>query len=201
VLSDADSVFAAAPAQPPPGDDELLDSYCGPLVNSRGEIIGVNTAIILPAQGICFAIASNTAEFVAAWLIKEGRIRRNWIGVAGQNVPIHRRVIRYHRLGVDYGVLAAGIESGSPATRAGLREGDVIVAFEGELVSGIDESRDSFYMATITESGWPYIQHRGGHRGFLRVVNPTQLAFADYKGNRQMLSTGNLAANDRVASA
>jgi uncharacterized protein len=61
------------------------------------------------------------------------------------------------------------------------------------------EARDSFYMATITESGWPYIQHRGGYRGFLRVVSPTQLAFADYKGNRQMLSTGNLAANDRVA--
>ncbi len=111
----------------------------GPLVNSRGEIIGVNTAIILPAQGICFAIASNTAEFVAAWLIKEGRIRRSWIGVAGQNVPIHRRVVRFHRLGTDYGVLVAGIELGSPATRAGLREGDVIVAFEGEPVSGIDE--------------------------------------------------------------
>ncbi len=61
------------------------------------------------------------------------------------------------------------------------------------------EARDSFYMATITESGWPYIQHRGGHRGFLRVDSPTQLAFADYKGNRQMLSTGNLAAHDRVA--
>jgi S1-C subfamily serine protease len=73
----------------------------GPLVNSRGEIIGVNTAIILPAQGICFAIASNTAEFVAAWLIKEGRIRRSWIGVAGQNVPIHRRVVRFQRLGVE----------------------------------------------------------------------------------------------------
>jgi predicted pyridoxine 5'-phosphate oxidase superfamily flavin-nucleotide-binding protein len=61
------------------------------------------------------------------------------------------------------------------------------------------EARDSFYMATITESGWPYIQHRGGQRGFLRVLSPTQFAFADYKGNRQMLSTGNLAANDRVA--
>jgi predicted pyridoxine 5'-phosphate oxidase superfamily flavin-nucleotide-binding protein len=61
------------------------------------------------------------------------------------------------------------------------------------------EARDSFYMATITETGWPYIQHRGGPRGFLRVVSPTQLAFADYRGNRQMLSTGNLAANERVA--
>ena len=73
----------------------------GPLVNARGEIIGVNTAIILPAQGICFAIASNTAEFVAAWLIKEGRICRSWIGVAGQNVPIHRRVVRFHRLDTE----------------------------------------------------------------------------------------------------
>jgi S1-C subfamily serine protease len=111
----------------------------GPLVNSRGEVIGVNTAIILPAQGICFAIASNTAEFVAAWLIKEGRIRRSWIGVVGQNVPIHRRVVRFHRLPVDHAVLVAGIEHGSPASRAGLREGDVIVAFGGEPVSGIDE--------------------------------------------------------------
>jgi S1-C subfamily serine protease len=110
----------------------------GPLLNSRGEIIGVNTAIILPAQGICFAIASNTAEFVAAWLIKEGRIRRSWIGVAGQTVPIHRRVVRFHRLPADQGVLVAGVEPGSPASRAGLREGDVIVAFEGEPVSGID---------------------------------------------------------------
>jgi S1-C subfamily serine protease len=111
----------------------------GPLVNSRGEVIGVNTAIILPAQGICFAIASNTAEFVTAWLIKEGQIRRSWIGVAGQNVPVHRRVARFHRLASEQGVLVARIEPGSPANRAGLQEGDLIVSFSGEPVSGIDE--------------------------------------------------------------
>ena len=111
----------------------------GPLVNSRGEIIGVNTAVILPAQGICFAIASSTAEFVAAWLIKEGRIRRSWIGVAGQNVPVHPRIVRFHRLPVSHGVLVVGLEPGSPAGRADLREGDIIIAFAGEPVSGIDE--------------------------------------------------------------
>jgi S1-C subfamily serine protease len=111
----------------------------GPLVNSRGEVIGVNTAIILPAQGICFAIASNTAEFVAAWLIKEGRIRRSWIGVSGQNVPIHPRVVRFFRLPAKVGVLVAGAEAGSPASRAGLKDGDVIVSFKGDTVAGIDD--------------------------------------------------------------
>jgi len=121
----------------------------GPLVNSHGEIIGVNTAIILPAQGICFAIASNTAEFVAAWLIKDGFIRRSWIGVAGQNVPIHRRVVRFHRLPVDHGILVTGVEPGSPASRAGLRDGDVIVAFRGEPVAGIDELHRHLVAAVI----------------------------------------------------
>jgi S1-C subfamily serine protease len=111
----------------------------GPLVNSLGEVIGVNTAIILPAQGICFAIASNTAEFVAAWLIKEGRIRRSWIGVIGQTVPIHPRVVRFHRLPVERGVLVAGTEPNSPGNRAGLQQGDVIVAFGLQPVSSIDE--------------------------------------------------------------
>ena len=111
----------------------------GPLVNSRGEVIGVNTAVILPAQGICFAIASNTAELVAAWLIKEGRIRRSWIGVAGQSASIHPRVVRYHRLPASEGVLVVGVEPASPAVQAGLREGDVIIAFKNQLVASIDQ--------------------------------------------------------------
>ena len=91
----------------------------GPLVNSRGEVIGVNTAVILPAQGICFAIAIDTAKYVAGWLIKDGRIRRSYIGVGGQTVPIHRRVVRYHRLGVGTGVLILSVDPGSPAAEAG----------------------------------------------------------------------------------
>ncbi|HEY1794326.1 MAG TPA: trypsin-like peptidase domain-containing protein [Opitutaceae bacterium] len=110
----------------------------GPLVNSRAEVIGVNTAIIRPAQGICFAIASNTARWVAAWLIKEGRIRRSYIGVAGQNVPLIRKVARYHKIAQDTGVLVAGIEPDSPAALAGLAEGDVIFALDKEPTPAVD---------------------------------------------------------------
>jgi S1-C subfamily serine protease len=110
----------------------------GPLVNTRGEVIGVNTAIILPAQGICFAIAINTAQFLAGRLIKDGHIRRGYIGVAGQDVPLHRRLVRYYNLPVESGILAVTVEPNSPARRAGLREGDVIVAFGQHPVSGID---------------------------------------------------------------
>src|ERR1700677_4632362 len=93
----------------------------GPLFNSQGQVIGINTAVILPAQGICFAVPSNTAKLIMTELLQYGRIRRSWIGVAGQNVPIHRRVVRYHRLPSEFGVLVAGLEPGSPASRAGLR--------------------------------------------------------------------------------
>ncbi|HWA09610.1 MAG TPA: trypsin-like peptidase domain-containing protein [Opitutaceae bacterium] len=110
----------------------------GPLVNARGEVIGVNTAIIRPAQGICFAIASNTARWVVAWLIKDGRIRRSFIGVAGQNVPLLRKVVRYHHLAQDTGVLVAGLEPDSPATRAGLLEGDILLALDGIATPAVD---------------------------------------------------------------
>lgn len=111
----------------------------GPLVNSMGEVIGVNTAIILPAQGICFATAINTAKFAAAALIKEGRIRRGYIGVGGQNTPLHRRLVRYHDLRVETGILVLSTEPGSPANRAGLIQGDVIVEFNEYPIASIDD--------------------------------------------------------------
>jgi S1-C subfamily serine protease len=111
----------------------------GPLVNSAGEVIGVNTAMIRPAQGICFAIASNTARFVAGWLIRDGRIRRSYIGVAGQNVPLHRRIVRFYNLSLDTGVLVVSVEKDSPAQRAGLREGDLTIAFDEQPIGRIHE--------------------------------------------------------------
>ena len=110
----------------------------GPLVNTRGEVIGVNTAIIRPAQGICFAIASNTARWVTAWLIKDGRVRRSFIGLAGQTVPLIRKVARYHHLAQDTGVLVAGFDPDSPAARAGLLEGDILVALDGIATPAVD---------------------------------------------------------------
>lgn len=111
----------------------------GPLVNSRGEVIGVNTAVISGAQGLCFAIAANTAQFVAGRLIRDGRIRRSYVGVAGQNAPIARQIVRFHGLAVESGVLVATIEPDSPASRSQLREGDVVIALDGQPVSGIDQ--------------------------------------------------------------
>jgi S1-C subfamily serine protease len=111
----------------------------GPLVNSRGEVIGVNTAVILPAQGICFAIAIDMAKYVAGWLVRDGRIRRSYIGVGGQNTKLHRRLVRYYHLPADTSLLVVTVERGSPAEAAGLRVGDLIVEFDGKPVAGIDD--------------------------------------------------------------
>jgi S1-C subfamily serine protease len=110
----------------------------GPLVNSRGEVIGVNTAVILPAQGLCFAIAIDTAKYVAGWLIKDGRIRRSYIGVGGQDVKLHRRVVRFYNLPVEHGLLVVSVEPRSPAAAAGLREGDIIIGFNEAPISSVD---------------------------------------------------------------
>ncbi|HTK26947.1 MAG TPA: trypsin-like peptidase domain-containing protein, partial [Pyrinomonadaceae bacterium] len=111
----------------------------GPLVDSRGEVIGVNTATIVSAQGLCFAIAIDTAKFVASRLIRFGKVKRSYIGLAGQNVPIQRQIVRYYGLQNTNGILVVSMDEQSPARVAGLREGDIIVEFAGEKIEGIDE--------------------------------------------------------------
>jgi S1-C subfamily serine protease len=122
----------------------------GPLVDSRGRVMGVNTATIMGAQGICFAIGGDTAEFVASRLIRDGRIRRSYVGLMGQGVPLHRRIVRYYDLPSDSGLLVESVVAGSPAERAGLRERDVVVSFAGNPVSGVD---DLHRMLTAERSG------------------------------------------------
>jgi S1-C subfamily serine protease len=143
------------------GDGRLVDNLIqtdaalnpgnsgGPLVTSHGDVIGVNTAIIAPAQGLCFAIAISTAIYVAGRLIRDGHITRGRIGVAGQTTPIRRRVVRYFELPLETGVLVAGVEPGSPAQRAGLLPGDLIVAIDGEPLPDVDTLHRTLTEATI----------------------------------------------------
>ena len=134
----------------------------GPLVNSRGEVIGVNTAMILPAQGICFATSIDTAKFVASRLIRDGRVSRSYIGLAGQNVPLPRRIVRYYNLPVESGILVVSFEENSPGERAGLREGDIIVGFDDRPITGIDDLHK-----LLTEE-------RIGHQSSLTIIRATQ---------------------------
>jgi S1-C subfamily serine protease len=110
----------------------------GPLVDAQGQVIGVNTAIIRPAQGICFAIAGNTARWVAGLLIKDGRIRRSIVGVSGQTVPLLRKLVLHYRIPIETGVLVAGVEEGSPATEAKLEPGDIVVALDSIPTPSVD---------------------------------------------------------------
>ncbi len=141
----------------------------GPLVTTRGEVVGVNTAMILPAQGLCFAIASNTAQFVAVRLMRDGRIRRSFVGVAGQTVTIPRLLARANNLAVSSGVLIASVEPGSPAMDAGLRDGDIIIAFAGEPITGIDDLHGRLTEQRIGMSV-PLTILRGGQRRQMAVV-------------------------------
>jgi S1-C subfamily serine protease len=141
----------------------------GPLVTSRGEVIGVNTAAILPAQGICFAIGINTAKFVVASLIKDGKVRRSSIGVGGQNVQIHRKIVRFYDLLAESGVMIVSIQPDSPALRAGLRVGDIIVGFGGTPVSGIDDLHKLLTQEKVGVS-FPIAIIRGTEKVMLFVV-------------------------------
>lgn len=111
----------------------------GPLVTSQGEVIGINTAVIMSAPGICFAVPINTAKMILTPLIKDSKIRRGYIGIGGQNVPLPRRVVLFHELSVESGVLIISIENNSPAQKAGLVAGDVIVGMNNQPIASIDD--------------------------------------------------------------
>ena len=111
----------------------------GPLVSSSGDVIGVNTAVILPAQGICFATAIDTAKVTIAQLLKHGRVRRARLGLAGQNIVLPRRMVRHHDLPRDEALQVVSVERGGPAGVAGVEPGDIIVAFAGHAVAGFDD--------------------------------------------------------------
>jgi len=144
----------------------------GPLVTTAGEAIGVNTAMILPAQGLCFAIASNTARFVASQLIRDGRIRRSYIGVAGQNVPVPRAHARANQLAATSGILVTSLEEGGAAADANVAEGDVIVAFGGEAVGAIDDLHRRLTEARIGVGTEVTVLRRGRARRL--VVTPRE---------------------------
>jgi len=149
----------------------------GPLVNAAGEVVGVNTAMIQPAQGISFAIAVNTASQVVSQLIREGRVRRSVIGVAGQSVAVHRRVARHHGLETETAVLVESVEPHGPAWRAGIQPGDRIVRFAGHPVGGVD---DLFRLLTdrLVAAPSPVTVLRGAERLELTVVPSLQSAAA-----------------------
>ena len=111
----------------------------GPLVDSTGRVIGVNTATIMGAQGLCFAIGIDTAKYIASQILQHGRVRRSWIGIAVQNVPLPRRVVYEYRLAADSGVMATSVDPDGPAARADMRDGDIILRFGSETISAINE--------------------------------------------------------------
>jgi len=141
----------------------------GPLVNSRGEVIGVNTAIILPAQGICFAIAINSAKLVAGHLIKDGKISRGYLGIAGHNVELPRRFVRFYRLPAETAVRVASVEADSPAAIGGIKEGDLLIRLGETPIAGIDDLQRQLTMNLVGASRQVMVI-RGTERVTVEVV-------------------------------
>ena len=111
----------------------------GPLVNTRGQVIGINTAVILPAQGISFAVGAETARLVVPQLLRDGRVRRSYLGIAAQDVPLPRLLVRHYHLPATGGVLVTEVVKGGPAEAAGVRDGDLLVAFGADAIERTDD--------------------------------------------------------------
>lgn len=141
----------------------------GPLVNSRAEVIGVNTAIILPAQGICFAIAINSAKLVAGHLIKDGKISRSYLGIAGHNVELPRRFVRFYRLPAETAVRVASVEADSPAALGAIKEGDLLIRLGETPIAGIDDLQRQLTM-NLVGVRTPVTVIRGTERMTVEIV-------------------------------
>ena len=111
----------------------------GPLVDTRGQVVGINTAIIAMAQGICFAVPSNTAQRVVSLLIRDGRVIRSYLGITGEPWPIHRRIARYYHLDQDSGVRVVHVDPNGPAQQAGLKKEDVVIGLANHAMKGVDD--------------------------------------------------------------
>lgn len=147
----------------------------GPLVDSRGNVIGVNTAVILPAQGLCFAVASNLAEFVVGKLILEGRVRRGYLGIGAQGVPLPPKVLQTLQItATKGGIQIQSVEQNSPAAKAGLNAGDIIVQFEGRPIDSIDALHKVLDEKSIGRSIQLWVLRGGSLKQF--AVVPGELA-------------------------
>ena len=146
----------------------------GPLVTGRGQVVGVNTAVILGGQGIAFAVPINTARYVVSALLRDGRVRRSHLGVAGQDTVIPRLLVRLHQLSHDRGVTITAVSEGTAAAEAQLRPGDLIVEFAGEPVRGVDDLHRLLTEERIGE----LVQLKIVRRGELRrvLVTPCEVS-------------------------
>lgn len=146
----------------------------GPLVNSQGDVIGVNTAVILPAQGLCFAVSSNLTNLVVGKLITEGRVRRGYLGIAGQLINLTERIRQYNQLTARTGVVVASVEPDGVADNNNLRQGDIIVAYSGHDVATVDDLHRLLTDATIGRPAQVTVLRDGRKRGV--IVTPGELA-------------------------
>ena len=146
----------------------------GPLVTSRGHVIGVNTAVILGGQGIAFAVPINTARYIVSCLLRDGRVRRSHLGVAGHDQQVPRQLVRLYQLGSERGLTITAVSDGTPAADAGLRPGDRIVEFGGESVRGADDLHRLLTEERIGEVTPMKIIRRGELRRIL--VTPREIS-------------------------